>query len=80
MQTESVGVGWSSRLVFLMAAVGASVGLGNIWKFPYVTGANGGGAFVTVYFLAAILDQISPSNINVPVCTVQTCDAYPKTE
>ena len=58
MQTESVGVGWSSRLVFLMAAVGASVGLGNIWKFPYVTGANGGGAFVTVYFLAAILVAI----------------------
>ena len=58
MQTESVGVGWSSRLVFLMAAVGASVGLGNIWKFPYVAGANGGGAFVTVYFLAAILVAI----------------------
>jgi len=58
LQTESVGVGWSSRLVFLMAAVGASVGLGNIWKFPYVAGANGGGAFVTVYLLAAILIAI----------------------
>jgi NSS family neurotransmitter:Na+ symporter len=55
LQTESVGVGWSSRLVFLMAAVGASVGLGNIWKFPYVAGANGGGAFVTIYLLAAVL-------------------------
>jgi NSS family neurotransmitter:Na+ symporter len=43
---------WSSRFTFLMAAVGAAVGLGNIWKFPYVTGQNGGSAFVLVYLLA----------------------------
>ncbi|MBT8048587.1 MAG: sodium-dependent transporter [Xanthomonadales bacterium] len=43
---------WSSRFTFLLAAVGAAVGLGNIWKFPYVTGQNGGSAFVLVYFLA----------------------------
>lgn len=40
---------WSSRLVFLMAAVGAAVGLGNLWKFPYTAGVNGGAAFVLVY-------------------------------
>ena len=45
---------WSSRLGFILAAVGSAVGLGNIWKFPYITGMNGGGAFVLVY-LAAIL-------------------------
>ncbi|OAD23845.1 sodium-dependent transporter family protein [Candidatus Thiomargarita nelsonii] len=42
---------WSSRLAFILAATGSAVGLGNIWKFPYVTGENGGGAFVIVYLL-----------------------------
>lgn len=46
---------WSSRFGFLMAAVGAAVGLGNIWKFPYVAGLSGGGAFVLVYLLAVLL-------------------------
>lgn len=45
---------WSSRFGFLMAAVGFAVGLGNIWRFPYVTGENGGAAFVLVY-LACVL-------------------------
>ncbi len=45
---------WSSQWVFIMAAVGSAVGLGNIWKFPYIAGDNGGGAFVIVY-LACIL-------------------------
>ena len=40
---------WSSQTVFIMAAVGSAVGLGNIWKFPYIVGDNGGGAFVLVY-------------------------------
>ncbi|WP_417538630.1 sodium-dependent transporter [Marinobacter sp.] len=42
---------WSSRFAFILAATGSAVGLGNIWKFPYVTGDNGGGAFVLVYLL-----------------------------
>ena len=40
---------WSSRLTFMLAAIGAAVGLGNIWKFPYMAGTQGGGAFVLVY-------------------------------
>ena len=42
---------WGSRLGFILAAAGAAVGLGNVWKFPYITGENGGGAFVLVYLL-----------------------------
>ncbi|MCL4171094.1 UNVERIFIED_CONTAM: hypothetical protein GTU68_057145, partial [Idotea baltica] len=38
-----------------MAAAGSAVGLGNIWRFPYFTGENGGGAFVLVYLLCVIL-------------------------
>lgn len=50
---------WSSRLAFILAATGAAVGLGNIWKFPYIMGQNGGGAFVLVY-LACILLVATP--------------------
>jgi len=45
---------WSGRLGFIMAAVGSAVGLGNIWKFPFITGMNGGGAFVLVYLVAIL--------------------------
>ena len=46
---------WSSRLLFVLAAAGSAVGLGNIWKFPYITGENGGGAFVLVYLCCIAL-------------------------
>ncbi|MCP5161456.1 MAG: sodium-dependent transporter [Hahellaceae bacterium] len=41
-----------SRIGFILAAAGSAVGLGNIWKFPYITGENGGGAFVLIYLMA----------------------------
>ncbi len=50
---------WSSRLTFLFAAIGSSVGLGNIWKFPYVAGVSGGGAFVLIY-LGCVLFIVLP--------------------
>ncbi|MEC8820180.1 MAG: sodium-dependent transporter, partial [Pseudomonadota bacterium] len=40
---------WSSQTTFLLATVSCSVGLGNLWRFPYIAGENGGGAFVLVY-------------------------------
>lgn len=43
---------WSSSSVFVLAAIGSAVGLGNIWKFPYTAGVSGGAAFVLVYILA----------------------------
>lgn len=46
---------WSSRWTFMLAAVGSAVGLGNIWKFPYQAGLNGGGAFVLFYLVFVFL-------------------------
>ena len=54
-QTTSIHGEWSGRLAFVLAATGSAVGLGNIWKFPYITGENGGGAFVLVYLLCIAL-------------------------
>ncbi|ASJ23614.1 sodium-dependent transporter [Laribacter hongkongensis] len=44
---------WGSRLGFILASAGATVGLGSIWKFPYVTAMNGGGAFIIIFILIA---------------------------
>lgn len=46
---------WSSNFGFLMAAAGSAVGLGNLWKFPYVVGMNGGGIFLFIYIVLLIL-------------------------
>ncbi|MFD2191801.1 sodium-dependent transporter [Pistricoccus aurantiacus] len=46
---------WSSRLTFILAATGSAVGLGNIWKFPYMVGESGGAAFVLVYLICIAL-------------------------
>ena len=46
---------WSSRLTFIMASVGFAVGLGNIWRFPYIVGENGGSAFILIYLAFAVL-------------------------
>ena len=46
---------WSGSLGFILAAAGSAIGLGNVWKFPYITGMNGGGAFVLVYLGCVLL-------------------------
>lgn len=55
---------WGSRFGFIMTAAGFSVGLGNIWRFPYLVGENGGGAFVLVYIIIMLL-------IGIPLFTME---------
>lgn len=64
-QNESIHGIWTSRWVFILAATGSAVGLGNIWKFPYITGENGGGAFVLIYLVCIVL-------IGIPILMVET--------
>lgn len=52
---KTTGEGWSSRTAFILAAVGAAVGLGNIWRFPTLAGESGGGAFVIFYIACVFL-------------------------
>ena len=72
---------WSGRLAFILAATGSAVGLGNIWKFPYITGENGGGAFVLFYLLCIAMIGIPIMMAEVmlgrrgrqnPIATMQT--------
>lgn len=62
---KSIHGEWSSRSAFILAATGSAVGLGNIWKFPYITGEHGGGAFVMVYLLCVAL-------IGIPIMIAET--------
>lgn len=56
MATESSKRGiWNTRIGFIFAAAGSAVGLGNIWRFPYVAGESGGGAFVIIYLICIAL-------------------------
>ncbi|MEM7219477.1 MAG: sodium-dependent transporter [Pseudomonadota bacterium] len=52
---QSATPAWSGRLAFVLASIGAAVGLGNIWKFPYTLGSSGGSAFVVIYVSAILL-------------------------
>ena len=46
---------FSSRLGFLLISAGCAIGLGNVWRFPYITGKYGGAAFVLVYLLFLVI-------------------------
>ncbi len=54
MATNSRGI-WASRVGFILAATGSAIGLGNIWRYPYITGQNGGAAFVLLYIGCVLL-------------------------
>ncbi|MCF2664662.1 sodium-dependent transporter [Oscillibacter valericigenes] len=55
---------FQSRLGFILVSAGCAIGIGNVWKFPYITGANGGGVFVLCYLLSLIL-------MGVPILTME---------
>ena len=60
MKRESFG----SRLGFLLVSAGCAIGIGNVWRFPYITGKNGGGYFVLFYLICLLL-------LGVPVLTME---------
>ena len=63
MKKNNAGrITFGSKLGLLLAAAGSAVGLGNIWRFPYMLGSNGGAAFLLIYLLCAIF-------LGLPVCT-----------
>ena len=51
--------GFKSNMGFIFATAGSAVGLGNIWRFPYMTGTNGGGAFLFVYLICMVFVGVS---------------------
>ena len=55
MGNNSIRPEWTSKIGFILAAVGSAVGLGNIWRFPYIMGKYGGSAFLLVYLLIILL-------------------------
>jgi neurotransmitter:Na+ symporter, NSS family len=67
---------WSSRFGFLMAAVGSAVGLGNLWKFPYLAGENGGGAFVLVYVVLVVILGFTLMLAELSIGRATNSDAY----
>ena len=60
-----------SRLGFLLVSAGCAIGIGNVWRFPYVTGKNGGGYFVLFYILCLLI-------IGVPVLTMELAVRFPR--
>ena len=63
--SRSTRDGFTSTLGVLLATIGSAVGLGNIWKFPSLTGMNGGAGFLMIYLLATLL-------VGLPVMIVET--------
>ena len=52
---------WGSKFGFIMAAAGSAIGLGNVWRFPYITGKYGGGALVVISMILTFIAGLIPS-------------------
>lgn len=61
---------FSSRLGFLLISAGCAIGLGNVWKFPYITGKYGGAAFVLIYFVFLLI-------LGIPILTLELAVGVP---
>ena len=66
MKRERLG----SRLGFILLSAGCAIGCGNVWKFPWLTGQNGGGGFVLIYVLCLIL--LGPERFLIPAMLLMT--------
>ena len=68
MEREKFG----SRLGFILISAGCAIGIGNVWRFPYVAGNNGGGIFVLLYMLFLLMFGIPVLSINIPYPQVES--------
>ena len=74
--SDTTSLSWSTRLGFILACVGGAVGLGNIWKFPYMVGVQGGGAFVLIYLVTIALIAIPVAVAELLVGRAGQANAY----
>ena len=64
MSESTTSKTWSTNYLFLLASIGSTVGLSNIWRFTYLAGENGGGAFVLIYILSLVV-------MGIPILTAE---------
>lgn len=79
MTTQEKRLSWSSRLTYILTVAGATVGFGATWRFPYLVGENGGGAYVLLFCIAMIvigIPMILVENVIGRRIQVNSIDAY----